>query len=512
MLSKLRTLCLRGIDGREVSAEVYIASGLPAYAVVGLPDAAVKEAKDRVVAAVRNSGFDFPPKRITVNLAPAEIRKAGTHFDLPIALGVIAASGGLGKKPPARLAETFFIGELALDGSLRPVAGVLPMLLALKGRAAAAVVPAGNAAEASVSGVECFSAGSLKEVCAWLAGVGELRPCLRQDGYGPARAAAPDLSEVKGQAFAKRALEIAAAGFHNLLLVGPPGAGKSMLARRFGGLLPPMTSDESLETTKLYSVSGLVAAGRLVTERPFREPHHTISDAALIGGGSTPRPGEVSLAHNGVLFLDEFPEFSRPAIEALREPLEAWKVTVARVKDSVAYPARFLMVAAMNPCPCGYLGHPTRDCSCTPLQVHKYRAKVSGPILDRIDLHVQLSAVRYADWEALPKGEPTAVIAERVLAAQERQRARFGASGPQANAFMGGAELRRHCPLPAGASAVLETAMNKLGFSARSLDKILRISRTIADLEGAAAIKREHVLEAVQYRMLDKASELPAGV
>ena len=511
MLSKLRTLCLKGIDGREVSAEVYIAPGLPAYTVVGLPDAAVKEAKDRVVAAVRNSGFDFPSKRITVNLAPAEIKKAGTHFDLPIALGVMAAAGGFGKAPPAALEDTFFIGELALDGALRPVAGVLPMLLALKGRACRAVVPAGNEAEAAVSGVPCLAAGSLKEVSLWLSGQAELRPCSGSEAAGAAPGAAHDLSDVKGQAFAKRALEISAAGFHNLIMVGPPGAGKSMLAKRFSTLLPPMTFDESLETTKLYSVSGLVKAGRLVSERPFREPHHTISDAALIGGGSSPRPGEVSLAHNGVLFLDEFPEFSRPAIEALREPLEACRVTVSRVKESVAYPARFLLLAAMNPCPCGYLGHPSRECACTPVQVQKYRARVSGPILDRIDLHVQLSAVRYADWEALPRGESSGTVAERVWKAMKLQRRRFG-SGTRANAFMSGAELRRHCSMPDGASAVLETAMNRLGFSARSLDKILKISRTIADLEGAASIKKEHVVEAVQYRLLDKAAELPAGI
>ncbi|HAH31130.1 MAG TPA: magnesium chelatase [Elusimicrobia bacterium] len=508
MLAKIRTLALRGIDGFDVSAEVDIAAGLPAYAVVGLPDAAVKESKDRVIAAVRNSGFDFPSKRITVNLSPAELKKSGTHFDLPIALGVLAASGGIEKHALEKLESLVFIGELALDGSLRPVAGVLPMLVSLKKTAVKTViVPAGNAHEAAASGIECLHAENLKEAAAYVNGTCPLKACSA-DTAPRAENCPGDLSEVKNQVFAKRALEIAAAGFHNVIMVGPPGSGKSMLARRFGGLLPELSFEEKLETTKIYSASGLVKGSRLISERPFREPHHTISDAALIGGGSNPRPGEVSLAHNGVLFLDEFAEFSRPAIEALREPLEAWKVTVSRVKETVVYPARFLLIAAMNPCPCGYLGHPTKGCACTPLQVHKYRGKISGPVLDRIDLHIQLSAIQYADWEAIPKGESSRTIAERVLKAINIQCERFAVSKTRANAFMGVSEIREYCCVPEGASSVLEMAMNKLGFSARSLDKILKISRTIADLEGVAEIKREHIIEAVQYRLLDRASEL----
>lgn len=511
MLAKISSLGVRGIDGFRVSVEVYVARGLPAFSIVGLADTEVKESKERVVAAIRNSGFDFPARRITVNLSPAEVRKSGTHFDLPIALGILAACGKLEKagEGPERFS---FIGELALDGAIRPVSGVLPMLLALRGgEIDGVIVPEANGAEAAVSGVPAFCAPDLRTLVSSLAEKKELARCSKGEAPRPEERnlGGGDLSDVKGQAFAKRAMEIAAAGGHNVLLVGPPGAGKSMLARRFSGILPPITNEEALEVTKIYSVCGLMKGGKLIENRPFRDPHHTISDIALIGGGSRPRPGEVSMAHNGVLFLDELAEFSRSSLEVLREPLESFQVTVSRARESARFPARFTLVAASNPCPCGFLGHSDRQCICTPLQVQRYRSRISGPLLDRIDLNIRLSPVRYSHWAQPGEGESSAAVRERVVAARRIQTERFRGGRTTANAFMTAGQIKRFCAVPPGGGAVLETAMNKFGLSARSLDKILKISRTIADLEGVPEIRREHLVEAIQYRGFDRSA--PAG-
>lgn len=506
MLANVCTGAIKGIEGFAVSVEVDIAPGLPTLAVVGLPDAEVRESKERVVAAVRNSGFDFPTKRITVNLSPAELRKSGTQFDLPIALGILAASEQLSPDAAAKIKDLLVLGELALDGSLRPCAGVLPMLISCKKLGKTAVIPPQNVLEGQVSGAPFITPHTLKELAGYLEGKLTLQDVklsyVPQEEESPA--AALDFSEVKGQALAKRALEIAAAGGHNVLMIGLPGTGKSMLAKRFPGILPPLTQEESLEITKIYSICNLMGKSRLLTRRPFRDPHHTISDVALIGGGSTPRPGEVSLAHNGVLFLDEFAEFSRSSLEVLREPLENGRVTISRAKETVSYPARFTLIAAMNPCPCGHLGDPIKPCTCSPMQVNRYKSRISGPLLDRIDLTVNLNPVKYSDWNKKSEGETSAQIRERVLKAREIQRNRFKNSATTANAFMTAKEIKEFCLLPAGADAILETAMRKFGLSARSLDKILKTARTIADLDGKENIEVKHLVEVMQYRPLDR--------
>ena len=506
MLANVCTGAIKGIEGFAVSVEVDIAPGLPTLAVVGLPDAEVRESKERVVAAVRNSGFDFPTKRITVNLSPAELRKSGTQFDLPIALGILAASEQLSPDAAAKIKDLLVLGELALDGSLRPCAGVLPMLISCKKLGKTAVIPPQNVLEGQVSGAPFITPHTLKELAGYLEGKLTLQDVKLS--YVPQEEESPiaelDFSEVKGQALAKRALEIAAAGGHNVLMIGLPGTGKSMLAKRFPGILPPLTQEESLEITKIYSICNLMGKSRLLTRRPFRDPHHTISDVALIGGGSTPRPGEVSLAHNGVLFLDEFAEFSRSSLEVLREPLENGRVTISRAKETVSYPARFTLIAAMNPCPCGHLGDPIKPCTCSPMQVNRYKSRISGPLLDRIDLTVNLNPVKYSDWNKKSEGETSAQIRERVLKAREIQRNRFKNSATTANAFMTAKEIKEFCLLPAGADAILETAMRKFGLSARSLDKILKTARTIADLDGKENIEVKHLVEVMQYRPLDR--------